>query len=324
MREPWVRFLAWSEVVSGAAGVLSYLWLLALYPGIPTLSALLALTFFGANVVAGYRLLRGRGSGARLSFVLQILQVLVLNAGVAYIARAGLHVTFAIASTGAGFFAGPSASFAAVSSSNGGGFNAAGIGYALTLGWWVEPIQQAGFAIGINFVALFFTMRLWRSPLLTHEDPVPPVVSLRSSPIYRRWALPVFMAVLVVVGLWVALGGYDRLTKPNPRWALPNGDTVEILVYNNQYEASYRIQEKTVQASHYLWVQFRSDLTDRDRDHGAAVAVAQVVCPHADSLDIHRVQVQPSRTRFWGFYRYTRTYWFEAGPAGRCEETADG
>jgi len=322
MREPWVRFLAWSELVSGAAGFVNYLWVLALYPGwILTWSTLLALTFFGANVVAGYRLLLGRGSGARFSFVLQIVQILVFNVGVAYIAHAGLHVTFAVASTGAGFFAGPSARFAAVSTTVG-GLNAGGIGFALDTGWWLKPIEQAHFAIGINLVALFFTMRLWRSPLLMQEDPLPPPATLRAPRNYRRWALPVFAAVVVVIAIWVALGGYERLTKPNPRWALPNGDTVEILIYNNEYSASYRPHDKTFQARHYLWVQFRSDLTDRARDHGAAVAVAQVLCPHADSIDVHRVLVQPSRTRLWGLYTYSRTYWFEAGPAGRCEETA--
>ena len=321
MKQPWVRFLAWSELIGGVAGFLSYLWLLALYPGIPAVSALLALTFFGANVIAGHRLLRGRGSGARISFVLQIVQVLVLNAGVAFIARAGLHVTFAIASTGGGFFGGPAAAFAAVSSTVG-GFSTPGLAFDLGVGWWLKPIKEAHVAIGINFVALFFAMRLWRSPLLTLEDPAPRPLALPSLQKYRWLALPAFIAVVVVVVIWVALGGYERLTKPNPRWALANGDTVEILVYNNEYSAAYRFQERTVQGRHYLWVQFRSDLTDRDRDHGDAVAVAQLLCPHADSLDIRRVLVQPSRTRFWGFYKYSRSYWFDAGPE-RCEETAD-
>ncbi len=314
MREPWVRFLAWSEVLAGVAGVLSLLWAMAVYPqALPAWYVLLALSFFGANVVAGYWLLRRRSKGVPLSFAVQVLQVLVLNVGVAYVARAGIHLTAVVASTGAGLFAGPSATFAATPADTG-GLDAFGLGYTLNIGWWLKPIRESHWALGVNVVALFFAIRLWPSSLWSIEpEALPATPSARF-----KWGVPAFTTALFIVAGWLTFGG--SWPKPKARWALANGDTVEILVYNNQYDAGYRVQEKTVDARHYLWVQFRSDLADVGKDHRDAVAIAQVACPQADSMGIHRVLVQPSQKRLFGLVTYSRSYWFDAGPAPRCEE----
>ena len=313
MREPWVRILAWSELLAGAAGALLLAWTFVVSPfALPDWYIVFVVAFFSANIVAGYLLLGARSAGVTLSFVLQALQVLVLNFGVAYVARAGIHLTAVVASTGAGVFAGPSATFIAYPTGTGGFQDF--LGFSLNIGWWLKPMRQAHWAVGVNLAALYFAIRLWRSSLWAPQAKAEPRPTM-----YFKWGVPVFAAVLFIVTAWLAFGGSDK--GPNPRWALPNGDTVEILVYNNEYAAAYRLPEKTVEARHYLWVQFRSDLTDRGKDHLDAVAIAHVVCPHADSLEIHHVMVQPSRKKFFGLVTYSSTYWFDAGPA-RCDEAS--
>jgi hypothetical protein len=135
--------------------------------------------------------------------------------------------------------------------------------------------------------------------------------------------VPAFAAVTLLIAAWVGLGGADRLIAPITRWKLPNGDTIEVLTYTNWYEASYSLTGKTVKGEHYLWLQFRSDFTDPARDRRDVLAVAQILCPLADSAGVGRIKIEPARTRFLGLVTYKRSHWFDAGSGGRCGEVGE-
>jgi len=128
---------------------------------------------------------------------------------------------------------------------------------------------------------------------------------------------------MLLFAAWVGLGGSDRLTAPNARWKLPNGDTIEVLTYTNWHQASYSLAGKTVKGEHYLWVQFRSDFTDPAKDRRDVLAVAQILCPLADSAGVRRIKIEPARKRLLGLVTYTRSYWFDADSGGRCNEVGE-
>jgi len=77
VRQPrWLRFLAWMELLGGAIGILVYFGVSVTYPTLfPTWHNLLAVAFFGANIVAGILLVQERENGLVLSFIVQLLQV---------------------------------------------------------------------------------------------------------------------------------------------------------------------------------------------------------------------------------------------------------
>jgi len=136
----------------------------------------------------------------------------------------------------------------------------------------------------------------------------------------RTWLRVAVIAAVLIVAIWFASGGYDRLTAPNARWKLPNGDTIEVLTFDHYYEASYGLLKPSVQGADYLRLQFRSTLTDTVRDRSDVVAAARVLCPKADSEGIRRVRIQPTRSSFFRLLTYARTHLFEVRPGGICEE----
>ena len=146
----------------------------------------------------------------------------------------------------------------------------------------------------------------------------------RNSRRRRAWVRIGALVSVVLVAVWFALGGYDRITAPNPRWKLPNGDTIEVLTFKNWYEFSYSLTGGRTEAAHYLWLQFRSSLKHPERDKTDVLAAARVLCPNADSNGVRRVKIQPTRISFFGFAKYSRTYWFRVGADGECDEIPGG
>jgi len=57
----------------------------------------------------------------------------------------------------------------------------------------------------------------------------------------RSWFRLGSIIAVLLLATWMASGGYDRLTAPNHRWKLPNGDTIEILTFDNYYQGSYSL-----------------------------------------------------------------------------------
>ncbi len=128
------------------------------------------------------------------------------------------------------------------------------------------------------------------------------------------------MVSVVLIAAWFATGGYDRLTVPNPHWKLPNGDTIEVLAYDQYYEAMYDIFGHRLQGANSLRLWFRSDFRDAARDHSDVVAASQVICPLADSAGLTMVKIEPTRPSFLIFHA-SHTYWFKVHHGGSCVET---
>ena len=130
-----------------------------------------------------------------------------------------------------------------------------------------------------------------------------------------------FLGAMVSVALWVGLGGYDKLTAPNHRWKLPTGDTVEILTQNNEYSAGY--DHGRLVADHYLLIQFRSTQKDPSRDRRDVRGIMEAICVMADSMGYRRINIQPSKTLFFGFVKYGLTNWATVDSGGRCHLDRD-
>jgi hypothetical protein len=144
----------------------------------------------------------------------------------------------------------------------------------------------------------------------------------RKNPRHRAWFRISAIVAVVLLAAWVGSGGYDRLTAPNPRWKLPNGDTIEVLTFQNWYNLSYSLTGARIEGAHYLWLQFRSPLNQPERDKSDVLAAARVLCPSADSNGVRRVKIQPTRTSFFGIVKYSRTYWFRVNAEGDCDEVS--
>ena len=310
-RDRWIDFLAWMEIIAGAVGLLAYVWLVLKYPrGFPTWHFVLGVLFFGANIVAGMLLRDRRPAGFSSSFVLQLLQVLVLNFGTMVVFRAGINVTGVIASTGAGVFAGPASVFTIYALPDG-GFDGSGLAFALRLGIFLYPLKEAKWAVGVNFVALAFARRLWLAMTAPAGMPEAP---RRVTP---PWVWRGVITGVGIIGLWIGIGGPSWGTYAK-QWPLATGDTVQILKYVKQYNANYVLNKPGLQFERYMWVQFRSDLQDTARDHANAVAVAALVCPEAIRQGLHQVLVEPTATD--GILTNTTRRWFNTDSAGNCPE----
>ena len=230
-RQPprWLRFLAWMEILGGAIGLLAYLTGAIASPyTLPTWHHLLAVAFFGANLIAGVLLLQAREHGVALSLLLSLLQVVFWDSGIAWVARAGLHLTPLIASTGAGIYAGPAAEFLGHTVTTTTFGTGTGLGFALKIGWFVKPLDQATFACGVNLVALYFTLQLWR---LLRTTPQAAPVAMVAQPPRRsldRWSLTLATGAVAVVGLFMLFSGPKSIYHPHRRVLVTTGDTLEV------------------------------------------------------------------------------------------------
>jgi hypothetical protein len=310
-RNRWIDVLAWMEIIAGAVGLLVYVWIPLKYPrGLPAWHLVLGVLFFGANIVAGMLLRDRRPVGFQSSFILQLLQVLVLNFGTMVVFRAGLHVTGVIASTGAGVFAGPASVFTIYPSPDG-DFNGSGLAFALKFGIFFYPLKEAKWAVGVNLVALAFARRLWLSMT------APAGIAAAPGRVTPPWLLRGVISAVGILCLWIAIGGPSWGTYAK-QWPLATGDTVQILKYVKQYNANYMLNERGLRFERYMWVQFRSDLQDTARDHANAVAVAALVCPEAIRQGLHQVLVEPTASS--GIVTNTFRYWFDTDSTGDCQE----
>jgi len=232
----WLSILAWMELVSGALGLVTYLSVTLTYPTLySTWHHLLAVPFFGANIIAGIMLIQKREMGVSLSFIVQLLQVVFWNSGIAWVARAGLHITPVLASTGFGIFFGPAAEFFSYPVETTSVAPGPGLSVLLNLGFFVKPISDASFACGVNLVALAFTRRLWRqlsAQSLATRNPAP-----ADHPV-ARWSLPAAVAVVAFVELFMLFNGPKSINRPMARWPVITGDTLDIVWSGVWYEAA--------------------------------------------------------------------------------------
>jgi hypothetical protein len=148
---------------------------------------------------------------------------------------------------------------------------------------------------------------------------VPPPAR-RRNPWFRLGGI---IAVLFVA-TWMVFGGYERLTAPNPRWKLPNGDTIEVLTFDNYYQGSYSLTGRGISGAHYLRLRFRSTLDHPARDRSDIRAAADIVCPMADSAGVRQLLIQPTRASFFDLISVSRDHVFRVMSGGNCEEISSG
>ena len=115
----------------------------------------------------------------------------------------------------------------------------------------------------------------------------------------RSWFRLGGIIAVLLLATWMASGGYDRLTAPNHRWKLPNGDTIEVLTFDNYYQGSYSLTGRGISGAHYLRLRFRSTLHQPARDRSDVRAAADILCPLADSAGIQQLLIQPTRASFF-------------------------
>jgi hypothetical protein len=146
-------------------------------------------------------------------------------------------------------------------------------------------------------------------------EPPPPVpIPIRPPP---RHNVPMVIILSAAIGLalWFLFGYHPA----SPRyWALPNGDTVEIIT--EQDERSYMVNDSPT-ASRYAWIQFRSPLRDTARDRRDVEAIVELVCGKADSLGFRHIKVEPTKTTGFGLIKFSLgTRWFAIDSAPRCTQ----
>jgi hypothetical protein len=163
--------------------------------------------------------------------------------------------------------------------------------------------------LGANNFAVRSTFRSDRTSLMGPQPPPP-------SPHYLPQVIVI--AGVVALALWLGLGGYTRLTKPNPRWHLPSGDTIEILSYRTHRDVSY--DSGRFRSSRYVLLRFRSNLQDSVRDDHDTRALIDYVCHTLDSLGLHRIQVEATAGTLSALFGFSRTRWFQIDSTGDCRQ----
>src|SRR5207245_1078439 len=110
-------------------------------------------------------------------------------------------------------------------------------------------------------------------PTLDHWMTEPPPVPIhRKPPPRHNVPMVIILSAVIVLALWFMFG----YQPASPRyWALPNGDTVEIITEQDQ--RSYMVNDSPA-STRYLWIQFRSPLQDTAHDRRDVAAIVQLVC----------------------------------------------
>ena len=163
MKAPWLKFLAWSELLAGAGGFI----ILALFDRahadqVPWWQIGFTTSFLTASAIAGFLLIRGEVGGLRLSVLVQALQLIGFSIGWRYVAAAGLELTPIVSTTGFGVLAGAEGQ-CVFGDAVDGTLNGLGLGAGITLGVWPNrPLKDSTATVGVNLVALFFLVRLLR------------------------------------------------------------------------------------------------------------------------------------------------------------------
>lgn len=162
MRQAWVRFVGWSQIIGGLLMLLGVWQITHLEPGnIHVVFSPIAWGFAALSVVAGYQLLMARPSGMVLSLFVQGLQIVSVNAAWRYVFLAGARLTLLVSSVGLRVSAGGGGAFILTSAPPDGTLNAPGLALAFNLSIMGE-LEKATWALGINLVAAYFFVRLWR------------------------------------------------------------------------------------------------------------------------------------------------------------------
>ena len=160
MRQTWVRFIGWSEIIGGVLMILGVWQIKHVGPGnIHFVLSAITWGFAALSIVAGAQLLMEPASGS-----------VTVRAGTAdrqrecrvgYVFLAGPKLTLLIASVGLRVSAGGGGAFILTSAPQNGTLDAPGLAFAFNLSI-MGRLETATWALGINLLAAYFFVRLWR------------------------------------------------------------------------------------------------------------------------------------------------------------------
>lgn len=163
MRQRWILAMAYCELVGGIL-ILCGGWLLkqdanrhfvVFLPLVTMAAAALSLT-------AGGLVLRQKQSGLALSLLVQALQIVNFNVGWRYVFLAGPKMTLMLASAGVALYGGAGGLFTLTGAPSDGTLAAPGVAAELKVALMPGSLESASWAIGINLLAIYFFVRLWR------------------------------------------------------------------------------------------------------------------------------------------------------------------
>ena len=118
--------------------------------------------FASISFLAGVLLIGRHSSGVTLSLAVQLAQIVSANVGWRYVFLVGPKVTWVVASLGTGLSVGGGGLLALTATATDGTLNAIGLAADVNLGFMPKPLAEAGWAVGVNLVAVYFARRLWR------------------------------------------------------------------------------------------------------------------------------------------------------------------
>jgi hypothetical protein len=144
-------------------------------------------------------------------------------------------------------------------------------------------------------------------------EPPPPGPNPTRPPPSHHVPRFIILSAVIVLAVWVGFGHHGS----SPRyWALPNGDTVQIITELD--ERSYMVNDRSA-PTRYLWIQFSSPLKDTAHDRRNVEAIIELVCRAADSLGFRHIKVDPTKTSVFNLVKFSLgTRWFAVEPPGRC------
>ncbi len=158
----WLRLLASFQFIGGVAALAGAFLPKDSAPGSVNFTVILFPLFAGAvAAVAGVLLVLREPFGIKLSFLVQLAQVLSFTAGWRYLFLAGPRITWLINSSGTGVVFGFGGMGIATTSPSDGALNAIGVNVDAQLGFFGAPLASATWAVGLNLVAAYFALRLW-------------------------------------------------------------------------------------------------------------------------------------------------------------------
>jgi hypothetical protein len=171
MEQGWVRAVAYFELVGGIL-VVGGGWfpkhsaggdLIVSFP-------LVVLSASGLSIAAGLLLLNREHGGVLMSMLVQACQIVNINIGWRYVFLVGPKVTLVFASTGAALYGGLGGLFTLSSAPADGTLRASGVGADVNFRWMLHPLDAATWTVGINVLAVYYFVRLWRlDDVLTAE-----------------------------------------------------------------------------------------------------------------------------------------------------------
>lgn len=159
----WQRILAWTEILGGVLGCIGALTDLTGGPaGVFGRIYLVPAGLGLLSVAAGLLLVAGSRTGRRLSFVVQVMQLVVMGAPVRLVYIAGANLLLIVSQAGLLVSMGVTATVQVACPAPDGSLRGTGLNLGAFWGVLPRPLSEAEWTVGINLVPAMFIFLLLR------------------------------------------------------------------------------------------------------------------------------------------------------------------